>query len=323
MLMSMQHSFPFDPTHGFTPEQLRAVAPPSEPADFDAFWRATHEQAMRVPLGLTVKDCPSASPRHRLREIRYATLEGVQLGAWLVEPLDEPVRMAVVMGHGYGQIRVPEYPARSAAFLFTCAPGFSLSAQPGLPSTVEQHVVHGLERRETYMLRYCVAALWSAARVMQELVPVARDRLVYMGDSFGGGLGAMALPWEPSFQRGYLGVPTFGHQELRLSLECVGSGHAVQQYVAQHPEALEVLRYFDAAAAARRIRIPVLYVPAHFDPAVPPAGQFAVANAASANSAVFELSAGHFDHPGLVEEYEKLRQITESFFWPEAPPWPV
>lgn len=318
----MQHNFPFDPTHGYTPEQLRAVPLPPEPANFDRFWLDTWAETQGVPLDLEVRDLPSASPNHRLREIRYSTLDGVRLGAWLVEPREGPVHLAAVMGHGYGGRGGPEYPARAAAFLFTCAPGFNLSAHPELPGVSERHVLHGLAHRETYILRHSVAALWTAARVMEELVPVARDLLVYMGDSFGGGVGAMALPWEPRYRRGYLGVPTFGNQLLRLTLPCVGSGHFVQKYVHEHPEAVEVLRYFDAATAACRIRIPMLCVPAHFDPAVPPAGQFAVTNAIPQPKEVFELSSGHFDHPGLPAEYQALARLTENFFWPEAPLFP-
>lgn len=317
----MKHSYPFDPTHGYTPEALRAIAPPRGPPDFDDFWRATWRATKAGPLSLTKTELPSASPAHRLWEVHYQTLAGVKAGAWLVLPKDRPVRMAAVMGHGYGADIAPIYFNRDAALLFSCAPGFHLSAQPGLPDNVAEHVVHGLASRETYLLRHCVANLWSAARAMEELVPVAHDLLVYMGGSFGGGLGALALPWEPLYRRGHLTVPTFGHQELRITLPCEGSGSSVQNYVRTHPEAIHVLRYFDAATAALRIQIPVMCAPAHFDPAVPPAGQMAVANALHSTGHIVEISAGHFEHPELPAELAALDQRTESFFWTEAPLW--
>ena len=317
----MKHDFSFDPTHGYSPQQMRSIEPPEGPADFDTFWQDTRRATQAEPMALATTELKSESPAHRLFEVHYRTLAGVAAGAWLVLPKERPVRMAAVMGHGYGALLAPAYPQRDAAFLFTCAPGFYLSAQAGLPDTVPEHVIHGLASRETYIIRHCVANLWSAAWVLEHLVPAAREHLVYMGGSFGGGLGALALPWEPLYRRGHLTVPTFGHQELRLTLPCVGSGDAVQRYVRLHPEARSVLRYFDAATAARRIQIPVLCAPAHFDPAVPPAGQMAVANALRATGHIVEISAGHFDHPGLAEENAALESRTESFFWPEAPPW--
>ena len=318
----LHHTFSFDPTHGYTPEAMRAIAPPRGPDDFDAFWQETYRATLAQPMELTTRERAAASPAHRLLKVHYRTLDGVAAGAWLVQPRERPVRMAIVQGHGYGGTVVPWYPNHDAAMLFICSPGFDLSAQPGLPNTVPEHVVHGLTSRETYLIRHCVANLWSAAWVMRELVPAAREVLAYSGGSFCGGLGALALPWEPAYHRAYLEVPTFGHQELRMQLRCEGSGHYVQQYVRQHPEALEVLRYFDAATAALRIQIPVLCVPAHFDPAVPPAGQMAVANALRATGHIVELSAGHFDHPGLPGERAQLEQRIEAFLWAEAPAWP-
>lgn len=317
----LPHNFAFDPTHGYTLEDYRAIEPPPGPPDFDDFWKATYTATKREANLLSMTERESASVEHRLFELHYRTLQGVSAGAWFVQPKDRPVRMAVVMGHGYGADVVPAYPRRDAAFLFTCAPGFGISAQEGLPGVVFDHVVHGLESRETYILRYCAANLWSAAWILKDLLPAARDLLVYMGGSFGGGVGALALPWEPLFKRGHLMVPTFGHQELRLTLRCEGSGHAVQQYIAKHPEAVNVLRYFDAASAALRIKIPVMCAPATFDPAVPPAGQMAVANALRKTGHIVEISAGHFEHPELAAEMASFDQLTEKFFWAEAPLW--
>ncbi|MCE9612806.1 MAG: acetylxylan esterase [Lentisphaerae bacterium] len=317
----MQHPFAFDPSYGYSEEALRAIQPPPEPADFDAFWRETYAATMAHPLGLDVEERESASEEHRLRVLRFQTLDGVRVGAWLVEPRDRPVAVGAIVGHGYAPRLSPEYPRRAAAFLFVCAPGFSLSADPGIPDGYERHVVHGIARRDTYILRHCVAALWSAARALEDLVPATRGRMLYSGESFGGGLGALALPWEPRYRRGHLVVPTFGHHPLRLTMPCVGSGECVRRHVQDHPAAREVLAYFDAASAARRIRIPMLAVPARFDPAVPPPGQFAVCNALAGPTELLALTAGHFNHPGAVAENAMHARCAERVLWPDAPAW--
>lgn len=74
-------------------------------------------------------------------------------------------------------------------------------------------------------------------------------------------MGALALPWDDRFTRAHLKVPTFGHHAIRNVCSCEGSGQAVAAYVADHPEAMDVLAYYDAATAASHIEIPVFGAP--------------------------------------------------------------
>lgn len=71
----------------------------------------------------------------------------------------------------------------------------------------------------------------------------------------------------------------------------------MRRYVQKHPEALEVLRYYDAAVAASYFTVPVFVSCSLFDPAVPPPGQFAIYNAISGvEKELFEEPAGHFEY---------------------------
>ena len=160
-------------------------------------------------------------------------------------------------------------PIPHAAALFPCLRGQSRSRLPGVPENGMEHVLYGIESRETYIHGGCAADLWCAASALLALVPQAGERLDYMGGSFGGGIGALALPWDKRFTAAHLSVPSFGNHPLRLTLPCVGSGESVRKYHQTYPKVTEVLRYFDAATAARRIAIPVLVAAALFDPAVP------------------------------------------------------
>ncbi len=143
---------------------------------------------------------------------------------------------------------------------------------------------------------------------------MAAQRLDYLGISFGGGIGALALPWDERFHRAHLNVPSFGHHPLRLTLPCVGSGEAVRRYQQHTGRVLETLRYFDAAVAARYLKIPVHVAAARFDPAVPPPGQFAIYNALAGQRELFVLEAGHFDHAGQVAENGRLLDALAYFF---------
>jgi len=111
-----------------------------------------------------------------------------------------------------------------------------------------------------------------------------------------------------------LQVPSFGNHPLRVTLPCVGSGEPVRSYYRRHPEVLEVLAYFDAATAARLIKIPVLGAPALFDPAVPPPGQFAVCNAFAGPKEIFVHTSGHYSSPDEMAENEELRKRLDRWW---------
>jgi cephalosporin-C deacetylase len=312
-----RHDYPFDPTYGYDLAALRAVAAPEEPADFASFWRTLHARAEAVTVSPTLRELPSPQSHRRVYAVEFTSLDGFRIGGWLTRPRDEPVERGVVVSHGYGGREGPDFhlPFPRAAMIFPCARGISRSAHAGVPGDPNAHVLQGIERRETYVLGACAAdTVWCAASALLELFPMAAHRLDYLGISFGGGVGALALPWDGRFHRAHLNVPTFGHQPLRLALPCVGSGEAVRLYQQRTGRALDTLRYFDAAVAVRHLRIPVHIAAARFDPAVPPPGQFAVYNALAGPRELFVLEAGHFEHAGLAAEEARLRDALAYFF---------
>jgi cephalosporin-C deacetylase len=309
------HDFPFDPTYGCDQEALLRIGSPEGPADFDAFWRGLHATARNVAPN------PTLRPAGRLRgfdvfDVTFTSLGGQRIGGWLTRPRRGSVRRGVVVGHGYGGRDAPDdwLPMPHAAALFPCLRGQSRSRTSEIPPEAFDHVLHGIESRDTYVHGGCAADLWAAATALTQLVPEAARRLDYIGGSFGGGIGALALPWDDRFRAAHLAVPSFGNHPLRLTLPCVGSGESVRTYYRDHPEVVDVLAYFDAATAARRIHIPVLVAAALFDPAVPPPGQFAVYNALPGPKELFTSSAGHFDYHGAAAEGRRLRGALERFF---------
>jgi cephalosporin-C deacetylase len=308
------HAFAFDPAYGYDRERLLAIGVPPEPADFADFWTATAAEAATVPLRLEQRPLAIGGPELEASEIRFDAWGGQRIGAWLVRPRGRAPRYGLVVGHGYGGRSVcPLGGPQEHAALYPCAPGFHLSARSDLPGDSDRHVVHGIASRETYLIRACVASLWAAASALLALCPEADGRLGYSGGSFGGGLGALALPWDRRFRLAQLVVPTFGHHPLRVQSPCVGSGESVRRWRAAHPEVDQVLPYFDAAIAARRVGIPTLVAPALFDPAVPPPGQFAVANALP-DKQLHILSAGHFAYPAQAAEDRALAAATDAWF---------
>ncbi len=312
-----RHPYPFDPAHGHNLAALLDISPPTEPPDFAPFWRDLYARARSVIVAPTLRELPSPQPQTRVFELAFTSLDGVRIGGWLTRPRAGPVERGVVVSHGYGGRDEPDFhlPFRRAALIFPCARGLSRSARADIPGDPYSHVLHGIQQRDSYVHGRCAAdTVWCAASALLELFPMAAQRLDYLGISFGGGIGALALPWDERFHRGHLNVPSFGHHPLRLNLPCVGSGEAVRGYQRQTGRALDTLCYFDAASAARHLQIPMHIAAARFDPAVPPPGQFAIHNALAGHKELFVLQAGHFDHPGSAAENARLLDALAYFF---------
>lgn len=313
---ALAHSFPFDPTYGYTAETLRQVSAPAGPPDFEDFWRATRAEALAIPLRLEKREVSSPHADYALFEVEYDSWDGIRIGAWITVPRKEPICGGWVVNHGYGGRAAPEFnlPGPMGPAVFPCARGFNRSAHAIIPGDSMRHVVHGIGSRETYVHRGCVADVWGAASALLEIFPQAAESLRYAGGSFGGGIGALAVPWEDRFQKAFLDVPSFGNHPLRVTLPCTGSGAAVRHHWLGHPNVLEVLAYFDAATAARHIAIPTFVGCAIFDPAVPPPGQFAVFNALPGPKELLVRTAAHFPSRYEASEGAALHQQVSAWF---------
>ncbi|MFJ2953545.1 acetylxylan esterase [Streptomyces sp. NPDC087270] len=322
--------FPFDPTYGHDLAALRAVPGPAhEPDDFDAFWRDLYRRARDVRVDARIEErLPDGWQEAALEghqagaaaveayRVSYTSLGGVRLGGWLTVPATgEPCRGAVI-AHGYGGRAAPDprLPMDGVASLQPCLRG--LPALSSSPAVTSPHVLHGIASRETYVHGGCAADVWCAVTALHDLVPALRGlRTDFQGSSFGGGIGALALPWDERFATGQLTVPSFGDHPLRVGLECRGSGAQVRERWLADPSVLEVLGYFDAATAARRLRIPVHVAAALLDPAVPPPGQFAVFNCLAGPKELHVMPFGHWpDHPDHQAVQDRLHTAMRAFF---------
>lgn len=318
MSVPTTHPFAFDPTYGMQLDQLLAVAAPEAPPGFDDFWETRYRRALSADPQPVLRQSKLSHPRWHVLDIVYTSTGALEIGGWLLLPRNAQVRRGLVVGHGYGGRDQPDFdlPVEETAVLFPCFRGLSLSAHPPISPDAALHVLHQIDTPDDYVIGGCVDDLWIAVSTLVTLYPWIEGYVGYSGISFGGGIGALAIPFDKRIDRGHLVVPTFGHRPLWLTLPTVGSAQSVQAYRKKHANVLETLRLFDAASAASRIKVPMLVAPALFDPAVAPPCQFAVANALpqSKFNEIFILDAGHFDYPGSEAQNAMLREKVERFF---------
>ena len=309
----------FDPNYGYSLKQLLAISPPTEPKDFDVFWQKRYQAALSIAPQPQMQIISEDTQGWRVFDIRYTSSDNFLIRGWLLVPTSGVIKRGFVIGHGYGGRDEPDYhlPFKDAALLFPCFRGLSRSAQPSISSEPSWHVLHNINQRDSYILGGCVEDVWLAVSTLLSLFPHTAGHLGYLGISFGGGIGALALAWESRIARGHLNVPTFGHHPLRLRLPTNGSAQSVQQYYRTHKkQTLKVLRYYDAALAAKRISMPMHCACATFDPCVAPPGQFALYNALPGQKQLFVLDAGHHNYSRQAYQEAELLNELGAFFAP-------
>ena len=321
--MNIEHNFPFDPTNGMTLTELLQVPSTEEPADFQDFWKETYDLVASAPLNYTVEtELWSPVPEEKIFRVKAVNWDGVEFTMWINRP--ENSKGAVLQGQGYGHPIVPLdnyfgylFAAGEKKFsdqpccplsLTSCLPmvrGLGASQCKDIPWLPEKHVLHGIASRETYILRGVIADEWMAVRVLLDMFPDCASNLNYIGGSMGGGMGALLLPWEKRFRSAVLHVPTFGCV-ARYDYQTSGTGEHCRQYLEAHPEAMEVLKYFDGSISAKYITIPVCCTPALFDPCVAPVGQFSIVNAiAEEYKTLLVRDTGHF---AMTEKDKKVEE---------------
>ncbi len=316
--MSFDHDFPFDPSYGYGLDALLAVEPPPEPVEFAAFWRSRYARALAVEPNPRLRVSQETHARFRVHNLEYDSTGGFRICGWLLTPRVGSPRRGFVLGHGYDGIDRPPHdlPRPDEVYLVPCFRGLGRSHRPPISADPNWHVLHDIDNRDHYILGGCVDDVWVGVSTLLQLFPELAGHIGYLGISFGGGIGAMAMAWDRRIARGHLNVPSFGHQPLRLRLPSVGSAAAVQRYVGTQNRLSDTLAYYDAAVAARSIHQPMHIAAARFDPAVAPPGQFAVYNAIPADKRLFVLEAGHFDYPQRARQTQDLLAQLWTFFAP-------
>lgn len=316
--MSRQ-AYPFDPSYGYTLADLLKIAAPEEPADFAKFWTRAYAEAMRVASRPEIRDTGRDEGGWRIFDLSYRSTDEFTIGGWLLAPVDGAVRRGFVIGHGYAGRDAPDLdlPFRNAALLFPCFRGMSRSRRNPISPETRWHVLHDIHKRDRYIHRGCVQDVWLAVSALLRLFPQTEGRIGYLGISLGGGIGAMALPWDNRLRGAHLNVPSLGNQPLRLRLPTLGSAASVQRFQEElggRWNVLETLRYYDAAIAARRIRVPVHCACALSDPYVAPPGQFAIYNSLGGPKELFILDAGHTEQQPTEAQARKLKETINRFF---------
>ncbi len=298
-------------------EQMLKVNVPPAPKDFHTFWSSAYSAVQNFKPEVELKDTDKKVKNWRVIDVHYSSTDDVTIGGWLLVPADKVPTRGFIVGHGYGGRTSPDFhwPFEDAAIFFPCCRGLGRSAMSPFSTDPQWHILHNIDKRDQYILKGCVEDIWIAVSCMELLFPYLQGKLGFLGLSFTGGVGALAMACEERIARAHFNVPTFGHHRWCLREPTLGSGHAIQAFFRKAPKlTLNTLRYYDAANAAEAITMPVHFALALKDPVVSPAGQFAIYNHTTSDKQLFVLNEGHANYARQEEQKKQLLAELDSFF---------
>lgn len=167
-------------------------------AEFGAFWRTRYARALEVEPNPRLRISGETHPRFRVHDLEYNSTEGFPIRGWLLTPRVGSPRRGFVLGHGYGGIEVPPYdlPRDDGVYLVPCFRGLGRSQRPPISADPEWHVLHDIDSRDNHILGGCVDDVWVGVSTLLLLFPELVGHVGYLGISFGGGIGAMAMAWD-------------------------------------------------------------------------------------------------------------------------------
>ncbi|MEV4754203.1 acetylxylan esterase [Micromonospora sp. NPDC049559] len=278
-------------------DQLERYAPVvAEPADFDAFWRATLDEADARPVLVDVRPERTDLRLVDTWDVTFSGFGGDPVRAWYSRPAGvETPLPAVVEYLGYGRGRgLPHerltWVAAGYGHLLMDSRGQGGQYGTG-GDTPDPYggalggpgpVTRGILNPADYYYRRLVTDAVRAVGAVRALPGVDAGRVVASGNSQGGGLALAVAGLVPDLAAVISTAPFLCHVQRAIEITDVAPYGEIVNYLAVYREAEEAVRrtlsYVDGVAFARRA-----VAPAHFgvglrDTVCPPSTVFAAYN---------------------------------------------
>lgn len=274
----------------FQPERIPAAEPPP---DFDAFWDRTLAELEKIPLDLTKEERKDLeTPAGRCFKIGFRSWGGRWAWAWLYEPkaagrVAATLRCPAVSVWQPGQAHA----AGGQLWLDAAVHGGDLADYPAKPDF--DYMNTGITSREEYMLRYSYCSLVRCFDILKSH-PQCDGTVNVVGGSQGGGLALMLAGLrQPAVVSGTavalcrIDWTVLGYTQWGPSCPPGADKEAVAQ----------VVRYYDPACFAHRVRSPLRFAIGLFDFCAPAEGLFSAFNAlpvATPCQVMVDPYGGHF-----------------------------
>ncbi|QPZ37565.1 acetylxylan esterase [Paramicrobacterium chengjingii] len=259
----------------------------TDPADFDAFWTSTLQQARDAASAPTLTLIDTGLSTINTYDVTFSGFAGQPVKAWLRVPAAATTPLVTVVeyvGYGGGRGHVHEnlmWASAGFAHLLMDTRGqgsaWSTGDTPDPDGTGPQFpgmMTRGIDSRETYYYRRVFTDAVRALETARELPMTDAARTVITGGSQGGGITVAVAGLVPDIAAAAPYVPFLCDFRRATVITDNDPYKEIGRYLAVHRNKVEsvhkVLSYFDGVNFARRAIAPTLFSASLMDPTCPP-----------------------------------------------------
>ncbi|MCH5309591.1 MAG: acetylxylan esterase [Prevotella sp.] len=273
---------------GFSPEQLKPYT--KDPADFDAFWKQTLEEARKTPVTATVEPVPAFTDDEvecslvKLRIDKRHSIYG-----YLTKPKAAGKYPVVLTPPGAGIKTIQNHTDAYSRNGFIRMEMEIHGMHPDTPletfreisaafSGENAYLENGLDDRENYYMRHVYAACVRAIDYLTSLPEWDGKNVAVQGGSQGGALALITAGLDPRVTACVGNHPALSDMAGYLDNRAGGYPHLNRLHNMFTPEKVRTMAYYDVVNFARRITCPVYLTWGYNDNTCPPTTSYIVYN---------------------------------------------
>lgn len=315
---------PLEALESYTPDR-------PEPADFDAFWQTTLDEARQHPLNATFTPYDTGLKLIEAWDVTYAGYGGQPIKGWYIRPKGVTEALPCVVEYiGYGGGR-----GDASEWLFVANAGYAHfimdtrgqgsswrkgdtadipdGANPSFPGFMTQGVLSPY----TYYYRRVYTDAVRAVEAARSREDVDSSKIAVTGGSQGGGLSVAAAGLVPDVAICMPDVPFLAHFRRAITLIDTHPYGEIAKYLVSHrdkiDQVLSTLDYFDGMNFAARIKADSLYSVALMDTICPPSTVYASYNQVTAPKEIRVYTFNNHEGGGHEQSLARLKFLQQRW----------
>jgi len=279
-------------------DELKTYRPArTEPADFDAFWKFTLEEARAYPLNATFERVDYGLSAQEMFDVTYSGFGGQPIKGWLILPVGAKQSLPCVVeyiGYGGGRSLPIDWLLWSSAgyahfIMDTRGQGSTWSAgdtpdlyADGGNAHYPGSMTKGILDPQHYYYRRVFTDAVRAVEAARAHPAIDAARVAVTGGSQGGGISLAVAGLLPDLAAALPDVPFLCHYRRATELVDTHPYNEIARFCKIHLRQIETvfdtLSYFDGLNFAARGRAPALFSAGLMDDICPPSTVFAAYN---------------------------------------------